>query len=123
MPITIPILESWIWPWPAVSLHAAYLASGLLIALHYVPQLQCALRFPHATRVAQSLSTWLVWTLCRVVAFLYGVFVLHDLVFLVVVGADVVGRFAMLGLIVRAHWITTESTPARCSIAPAGQAD
>jgi hypothetical protein len=46
-----------------------------------------------------------VWTLCRVVAFTYGMFVLHDLVFLVVVGADLFGRFAVATLIVRARAI------------------
>jgi len=103
MPLTIPVLESCIWPWPISTLHVTYLLSGLLIALHYLPQMRRAWRFPAATLAAQSLSTWSVWTLCRAVAFTYGVFVLHDLVFLVVVGADMFGRLAMVGLIVRAH--------------------
>ena len=101
--MTIPILESWAWPWPIATLHAAYLLSGLLIAVHYVPQLRRAWRFPAETRAAQSLATWTVWTICRAVAFTYGVFVLHDLVFLLVVGADLCGRFAIVALIVRAH--------------------
>jgi hypothetical protein len=108
MPLTIPILESWTWPWPALTLHAAYLMSGLLIAAHYVPQLRRAWRCPTATREAQSLPTWLVWTLCRAVAFTYGIFVLHDLVFLVVVGADMFGRLAMVALIVRTHFIWSD---------------
>jgi hypothetical protein len=33
--------------------------------------------------------------------------VLHDLVFLVVVGADMFGRLAMVALIVRAHAISS----------------
>ena len=110
MPLTIPVLETWIWPWPALTLHVAYLVSGLLIAAHYLPQLRRAWRCPCATREAQSLSTWLVWTLCRAVAFTYGIFVLHDLVFLVVVGADMFGRLAMVGLIARAHLIEAGSS-------------
>jgi len=81
----------------------AYLLSELFIAVHYIPQLRRAWRFPAATLDAQSLSTWSVWTLCRAVAFTYGVVVLHDMVFLVVVGADMFGRLAMVVLIVRAH--------------------
>lgn len=92
------------WPWPIEILHWAYLASGLLIAAHYVPLLLRAWRHMEATATAQSLLTWSVWTGCRLVAFAYGLFVLHDAVFLIVVGADVFGRLAMAMLILRARW-------------------
>lgn len=108
MPLNIPVLESWTWPWPATTLHVAYLLSGLLIAMHYLPQLRRAWRFPAATLAAQSLLTWSVWTLCRAVAFSYGVFVLHDLVFLIVVGADMFGRLAMVAMILRAHALVSD---------------
>ena len=111
MPATPQILESWTWPWPVWTLHAAYLLSGLLIAVHYVPQLRRAWQFPEATAAAQSLSTWLVWTLCRAVAFAYGVFVLHDLVFLLVVGGDMLGRLGMVAAIMRAHAISSGVYP------------
>jgi len=111
MPLSIPVLESWTWPWPIWTMHMAYLLSGLFIAVHYFPQLRRAWKYPAATLDAQSLSTWSVWTLCRVVAFAYGVFVLHDLVFLVVVGADMFGRLAMVALIVRAHAISSGKEP------------
>ena len=91
------------WPLPVATLHWAYLLSGLLIAAHYVPLLRRAWHHPEATATAQSLLTWVTWTACRVVACLYGVFVLHDLLFVLVVGADVVGRFAMAALILRAR--------------------
>lgn len=107
MPLTVPVLEGWNWPWPESTLHTAYLLSGLLIALNYVPQLQRAWRFPNATLAAQSMSSWTVWTACRAVAFLYGLFMLHDLLFLVVVGADMLGRLAMVALILRAHRMTS----------------
>jgi hypothetical protein len=93
------------WPLPEYTLHWAYLISGLLIASHYLPLLRRAWRHPEATAAAQPLSTWAVWTLCRMVAFTYGLFILHDLVFLIVVGADIAGRFAMALLIVRARWL------------------
>ena len=110
MPLTIPVLEWCVWPWPIWTLHTAYLLSGVIIAGHYVPQVRRAWCFPAATLVAQSLSTWTAWTLCRAVAFAYGVFVLHDMVFLLVVGADILGRMIMVGLIVRAHVISTGVT-------------
>lgn len=103
MQLTVPVFESWSWPWPEWTLHLIYLFSGSLIAAHYLPQLRLAWSFPAATLAAQSLASWTVWTLCRVVAFGYGVFVVHDLLFLVVVGADIAGRGAMVGLILRAH--------------------
>lgn len=106
MSLTIPVFEHWTWPWAPWTLHALYLFSGMMIALHYLPQLRRAWRFPAATAAAQSLLTWTVWTLCRAVALLYCVFVLHDLVFLIVVSADILGRLAMVMLIVRARVIT-----------------
>jgi hypothetical protein len=101
----IQILEDWAWPWSASTLSASYLVSGVLITANYVPQLRRAWRFPVATVAAQSLSSWSMWTLCRAVAFTYGVLVLHDLVFLIIVGADMFGRFAIVMLILRAHAI------------------
>jgi hypothetical protein len=110
MPMTIPVLEEWAWPWPIWTLHATYLFSGLLFALHYIPQIRRAWRHPDATRTAQSLVTWCVWTLCRVVALYYGIYVVHDLNFLLVIGADLLGRFVMVALIVRANLLSDDTT-------------
>jgi hypothetical protein len=108
MSLTMPVLASWTWPWPIWTLHFAYLSSGLIIAAHYIPLLLRAWRFPSATATAHSLLTWSVWTLCRAIAFTYGVFVVRDLVFLLVVGADLRGRFAVAALIVRARAIASD---------------
>jgi hypothetical protein len=105
MNLSFPVLETWTWPWPAWTLNLAYLASGIVMAIQYLPQLRRAWLHPAATRDAQSLSTWTVWTLCRAIALVYGVYILHDLMFLIVVGADVGGRLAMVALILRAHKI------------------
>ena len=91
------------WALPIATLHWAYLVSGFLIAAHYVPMLRRAWTHVEATATAQSLHTWAMWTACRVVACLYGIFVVHDLLFVLVVTADVIGRFAMAALIVRAR--------------------
>lgn len=99
----IEVLPDLTWPFPPFTLQWAYLVAGLLIASHYVPLLKRAWFHPAAAAVAQPLSTWAVWTACRLVAFTYGMFILHDLVFLVVTGADVLGRLSMAVLIVRAH--------------------
>lgn len=109
MQLMIPVLEGWSWPWPVWTLHAAYLASGLLIAAHYLPQIRLAWSNPDATRAAQSLVTWSVWTACRGVALAYAVFVVHELVFLIVVAADLLGRLAMVGLIIRARAIPSRT--------------
>lgn len=109
--LTIPVMESWTWPWAIGMLQLAYLSSGLIIAAHYIPLLQRAWRFPAAAATAHSLLTWSVWTVCRAVAFTYGVFVVHDLVFLIVVGADLFGRFAVAALIVRARAIASDLSP------------
>lgn len=93
------------WPWSAASLHWAYLMSGLIIAAQYLPLLRRAWGQPEATATAQSLQTWAVWTGCRIVAFVYGLFALHDLLFVLVVGLDLLGRGAMAVLILRARWL------------------
>jgi hypothetical protein len=109
MSLTVPIIENWTWPWAIWTLHAAYLTSGLVIAAYYIPLLQRAWRFPAAAATAHSLLTWSVWTLCRAVAFLYGIFVVRELVFLVVVGTDLIGRLAVAVLIVRARGLVLAS--------------
>lgn len=115
----IEVLAGAHWPLPEVTLHWAYLLSGLLIASHYVPLLRRAWLQVEATATAQPLSTWAVWTLCRMVAFCYGVFILHDLVFLIVVGADVIGRLAMAALIIRARGVLARRRAAMRAPAPA----
>lgn len=116
---TIPVFEQWTWPWPAWTLHGAYLAAALLVAVHYVPLLQRSWRFPGATAKAHALRTWLAWTLCSTVSCTYGLFALHNLIFLIVVGLDLAGRIAMVMLIVRARRLTQrEARPAHATLKP-----
>lgn len=119
--MTVPVFEGWTWPWPAWTLHFAYLVSGLLIAVHYIPQISRAWQFPAATLTAQSLASWCVWTACRVVALVYGVFVIHDLIFIVVVGLDILGRLTMVLLIVRA-WSMSAARSCPLDLVPARSA-
>jgi len=105
------VLEHWSWPWAPWTLHAAYLLAALLVAVHYVPQLRCAWRHPDAVCNGHSLQTWMVWAMCSGVSCAYGVFMLHNLVFLLVVSADFLGRVSMVLLILRARMLNHEVAP------------
>ena len=86
-------------------LSAGYLVSGFVMAGIYVPQLVRGWRDPRATVLAQSLSSWTVWAACRVVALLYGCLVIGDLLFILAVGLDLLGRLAVLAVLLRAMWL------------------
>jgi hypothetical protein len=86
-------------------LSAGYLLSGFVMAGIYVPQLVRGWRHPGATVVAQSLSSWTVWAACRVVALLYGCLVIGDPLFILAVGLDLLGRIAVLAVLLRAMWL------------------
>jgi hypothetical protein len=107
MSVTLPVLQSWTWPWPIWTLNLVYLATGLVIAAHYVPLLRRAWLFPVAAATVHPLLSWSVWTLCRAIALVYGIFVVREPVFLLVVGADLFGRLAVAALIVRARVLSS----------------
>ena len=96
---------------PATScfLSACYLVSGFVMAGIYVPQLIRGWRHPDATAVAQSFSSWVVWAGCRAIALLYGVWVIGDPLFIVAVSLDLVGRLAVLLVLLRAMWLQASS--------------
>ena len=83
--------------------HAAFLASGTLGILLYLPLLRSAWVDPQATAASQSLLTWAGWTLCRAVTLGYAAFVLQDLATGLVVGSYLVGRLCMAALILRSR--------------------
>ena len=83
-------------------LSAGYLVSGFVMAGIYVPQLVRGWRHPHETVIAQSLSSWTVWAACRVVALLYGCLVIGDPLFILAVALDLLGRIAVLAVLLRA---------------------
>ena len=86
-------------------LSAGYLVSGFVMAGIYLPQLVRGWRNPHATVIAQSLTSWSVWAGCRVVALLYGCLVIGDPLFVLAVSLDLLGRFAVLAVLLRAMWL------------------
>jgi hypothetical protein len=94
---------------PHSLLSACYLVSGFVMAGIYVPQLVRGWRNPHATAIAQSFSSWAVWTACRAVALLYGILVIGDPLFIVAVGLDLLGRFAVLVVLLRALMVARKS--------------
>lgn len=86
-------------------LSAGYLLSGFVMAGIYVPQLVRGWRNPRATVIAQSFTSWTVWAACRVIALLYGWWVIGDPLFILVVSMDLLGRLAVLVVILRAMWL------------------
>jgi hypothetical protein len=86
-------------------LSAGYLVSGFVMAGIYLPQLVRGWRYPHATAIAQSFSSWMVWAACRAVALLYGCLVIGDPLFILAVSLDLLGRLAVLAVLLRAMWL------------------
>ena len=84
-------------------LHAAYVLSGLLMAAGYVGQIRLAWRTPQASLLAQSMPSWLLWTLCRAVALAYVIGVVGDGALIIAVGLDVAGRAGVLLVLLRAR--------------------
>ena len=84
-------------------LRSVYFCSGFIIAGSYVPQVLRAWRHPVATAIAQSLSSWLLWSACRFVALVYGMVVVRDELFIAAIGLDLAGRAALLVAMLRAR--------------------
>lgn len=86
-------------------LQGLYMASGFVLVMGYGPQLRRLLVHPDAGATACPLSSWLLWTGCRVVALAYSACAVGDAALTLIVSLDVAGRAAVLALLVRAHWI------------------
>ena len=85
-----------------------YLCSGFVMAGSYAPQVLRAWRHPVATAIAQSLSSWLLWTACRTVALVYGMFIVRDVLFVLSIGLDLAGRVALVVAMLRARRVAAE---------------
>ena len=99
-------------------LRGVYFCSGFIMAGSYVPQFVRAWRYPVATAIAQSLSSWLLWTVCRFVALVYGMVVVHDVLFIAAIGLDLAGRVVLLMAMLRARRVAAEERvdrPGRCA--------
>ena len=84
-------------------LQGLYLASGLVVVVGYGPQLRQLVLHPDAGVKACPLSSWLLWTSCRVVALLYCAVGVRDVALTLIVSLDVGARLAVLLLLARAH--------------------
>ncbi len=82
-----------------------YIASGVVLVMGYGPQLRRLLMHPDAGVKACPLSSWLLWTACRVVALAYSACAVRDAALTLIVSLDVAGRAAVLALLLRAHWM------------------
>ncbi len=90
-------------------LRGVYFCSGFVMAGSYVPQVVRAWRHPVATAIAQSLSSWLLWTACRFVALLYGLVIVGDGLFIAAIGFDLAGRVALLVAMLRARRMAAQA--------------
>ena len=93
--------------WSPTWLQAAYLLTGLIAAIGYVPQILLGWRQPRATALAQSVTSWTLWTACRLVALAYCVVQVGDALLVIAVGLDAAGRLAVLLILLRARWLCT----------------
>lgn len=86
-------------------LQLLYVASGFVLVMGYGPQLRRLVLHPEAGAIACPMSSWLLWTACRVVALVYSACAVRDAALTLIVSLDVAGRAAVLALLVRVHWI------------------
>jgi len=98
-------------------LSAGYLVLGLRHGRHLSAAARSRLAEPPGDRIAQSLSSWTVWAACRVVALLYGCLVIGDPLFILAVGLDLLGRLAVLAVLMRAMWRLQAWPPQRRALA------
>lgn len=92
-------------------LQPLYVASGLLMASGYGPQLWRLLRYPEASALACPVSSWMLWTACRVVALAYCALAVRDTWLVLGVGLDVAGRLLVLALLLWVRWRQWLSAP------------
>lgn len=100
-------------------LQGLYLASGVVLVMGYGPQLRRLLLHPEAGATACPMSSWLLWTACRVVALAYSACAVRDAALTLIVSLDVAGRAAVLALLVRVHWIRRRRRRPRAAPWPA----
>src|SRR5690348_4386660 len=79
---------------------AGYVAAGFAFSAMYVPRVRTMLRDQAATARSHSLTVESLWTLCRTVSLAYVATVACDPLISLTVSLDLLGRFAMLTVIV-----------------------
>lgn len=84
-------------------LSTAHAASGLLFAACYLPHIVCMVRDLVATARSHSLSSELLWTLCREVSLLYVAMVAQQPLISLVVALDLLGRISCVLIVVHAR--------------------
>lgn len=97
-------------------LQQLYLLSGFIVVMGYGPQLRRLVLHPDAGAKACPLSSWLLWTACRVVALLYCSVAVGDAALALIVGLDVAGRAAVLVLLLRQRWRTGSGAGVRPAV-------
>ena len=77
-----------------------YLATGLVVALSYYPQLK-TLSQESGRAESCSMTTFAIWALCSLITMLYAIFIVRDAYFMFCSIANFVGCSAMLIMLFR----------------------
>ena len=74
-----------------------YGLAGIINLLAYLPTVKDLFY----KKPSANISTYILWTTATLIAFLYGIFILKDMLYLLVSGVNFVACSLILGLIVR----------------------
>ena len=75
----------------------AYLLSGFLIIIMYIPQI-IKLVNDNTGAYSISLASWASWATLRLPAFIYALVVLNDFIMLIITLGDILGRLAVFSV-------------------------
>lgn len=78
-------------------LKMAYLMSGFLIVVMYVPQIIKLLN-DNTGAYSISLTSWASWAALRLPAFIYALVILNDFIMLSITLGDIIGRITVFGV-------------------------
>ena len=94
-----PVFADIVLPFSDATVQMIYIASGVALALYYIPQIRSMWWFRNDLR-SHSLSTYLAQFACHAVSWLFGALVLHSLPFLIVISLELVARLTIIGITV-----------------------
>lgn len=94
------------------ALSAAYTSSGFAFAAAYWPKIRNVIRQPGAAVLSHSMGAEFTWTACRVISLAYVALVAREPLIGLVVLLDLIGRVALLSVVLTARRRTLSSLAA-----------
>lgn len=91
------------------ALSAAYTSSGFAFAAAYWPKIRNVIRQPGAAVLSHSLCAEVIWTACRMISLAYVALVAREPLIGLVVLLDLVGRIALLSVVLTVRRRTLSS--------------